>query len=219
MIPFNGFMMDTSNGYVHYRNLGGNDSSIDSISGVLSSKAPDKLTVAADLVSKMLFGEDSTAKDFIDYLVKAVSTESNGYVNNSSTSTIYEVVYKTKVTETDAEKIAYAAADYAIEAILYEYLLTDIIADECLPQIVFEKMVDFMLHILGNEYDFSLEVIDGMPNVEEALDLICSFIDWDYIYNELEEITHQLLIRMTIGTLIHVETTIKDSMTGGIYGP
>lgn len=207
--PLNSFLTytNTTGEYLNLGGLGGNNlGHMDTILTPKYDTDTDSTKIGLDSLAKMIWGSNSTAKDFINYIARLAST------SDGDTVTVAQKVYKVVLTEDDAERIAYDAADFAIGIIQENYLLTDIIADSSLPDMLMEKMTGYMLHILGEEYDFSVGCMDEKPGVEDALNTICSMVDWNYIYDEVEKITHELLIRMTIGILSHVETTIKDSL-------
>lgn len=205
----NSFVTYTNNTgeYLNLGGLGGNNLlNVDTILQPKYDSGSESTKIGLDSLAKMIWGSDSSAKDFINYLAKVTTISNGGAIN------VKQEVRKMVLTEDDAECIAHDAADFAIGIIQENYLFTDIIADPSLPDMLMEEMTGYMLHVLGEEYDFSLGGIDERPGVEDALNTICSMVDWDYIYDEIEKITHELLIRMTIGILSHVGKTIKDSL-------
>lgn len=211
MTPFDSFFSYNYDGYMSSSSTSGSGEGL-----VFDNKlktAPDGVTVAIDRISKSLFGEDATARDFVDFLVKHAGYSNNSSSGVSTIKTIATEVRKCVLTERDAEEIADRAANWSVNAIMRNHCLTDIIADStCVAQYLLDEIVEYILWVLGDEYDFRIGAMDEKPGVEEAVATICDMIDWEYIWKEIDQIAHSLLIRMTIGILRHVETTLKEAL-------
>lgn len=165
-----------------------NNSAFDSI---LNGQNGIPITPAIEEVSKMIWGDSSSAKTFVQFVETMIRyQDENGSIISTTTSK------KVYLDEDSAERIAFDAAEYAIAVIQERYDLMEVLTDRAwMPQVMMDDMTEYIIHILESEYDFSYASMsttqDDMDKVLEAADTICAMIDWDYIYDELEECAHQ----------------------------